>query len=135
MNNLFLAFSVLFSALGASLDEHWTNMSYMERNSPEMHVLSVEATHYTARCTGCSGITYTGIDVRNKITHKGYGIVAVDPAIIPLKSIVVIDGKHYKALDIGSAIKGARIDILVKTKKEAYKKGRVNKKIQVIYDF
>lgn len=86
-----------------------------EKEQPNYTELTVEATAYVSFCdTGCSGITATGYDVRNTITTpEGYGIIAVDPAVIPLGSLVEIEGKKYKALDTGGAIKGNRIDILM----------------------
>lgn len=86
-----------------------------EKEQPSYTELTVEATAYVSFCdTGCSGITATGYDVRNTITTpEGYGIIAVDPAVIPLGSLVEIEGKKYKALDTGGAIKGNRIDILM----------------------
>src|SRR5690625_3323629 len=86
------------------------------------------ATHYTAYCEGCSGITYNGTDVRNTIYKDGYNVIAVDPNVIELETIVTIeysDGTTMQAIadDIGGAIKGNRIDILVQSKEEAYRKG------------
>ena len=89
-----------------------------------------EATAYTSRCDGCIGITKTGIDVRNTIyNEKGQRIIAVDPNVIPLGSLVEVrleNGKTFvaEAADTGGAIKGKRIDILVETKKQAYQFGR-----------
>ena len=86
------------------------------------------ATHYTAYCEGCSGITYNGTDVRNTIYKDGYNVIAVDPNVIELGTIVTIEysnGETIQAIadDIGGAIKGNRIDILVQSKDEAYSKG------------
>lgn len=89
-----------------------------------------EATAYTSRCGGCIGITKTGIDVRNTIyNEKGQRIIAVDPNVIPLGSLVEVrleNGQTFvaEAADTGGAIKGKRIDILVDTKKQAYQFGR-----------
>ena len=95
--------------------------------------LDVVATYYTALCsTGCTGITKTGIDVRNSITYNGKGIVAVDPKVIPLGSTVIIGNREYIAGDTGGDIKGNRIDILVKTKQEARNFGRKSMEITVI---
>lgn len=50
--------------------------------------------------------------------------IAVDPKIIPLHSIVYIEGLgYYVAEDTGSAIKGNKIDIFVSSKKEAIQLG------------
>lgn len=87
-----------------------------------------EATAYAPTCNGCSGITSTGIDVRNTIYHKGMRVIAVDPRVIPYHSVVMIKygNQRFKAiaLDTGGAIKGNRIDLLFKTEKECKQFGR-----------
>lgn len=45
--------------------------------------------------------------------------IAVDPDVIPLGSVVLIDGKEYIAEDTGSAIKGNIIDMFVGTEAES----------------
>lgn len=97
-----------------------------------------EATAYTARCEGCTGITKTGYDVRHTIyAEDGRRIIAVDPSIIPLGSTVEVrlaDGRTFEAvaLDIGGAIKGERIDILVDTKNDAYQFGRQDVDVRIL---
>src|SRR5690625_5021823 len=89
--------------------------------------MTVEATAYTAYCDGCIGVTYNGTDVRNTIYHpSGHRIIATDPSVIPLGSIVEIEGFNelFVADDIGGKIKGYKIDILMKTTDEAYQWGR-----------
>jgi 3D (Asp-Asp-Asp) domain-containing protein len=61
--------------------------------------------------------------VPSDTTYLGYklrrGLVAVDPRVIPLKSRLYVKGYGYAyAADTGSAIKGNRIDLAVKDKKE-----------------
>lgn len=58
-------------------------------------------------CCGewADGITYTGT-----VATEGRTI-AVDPGVIPLGSVVEINGAEYVAEDIGGAIKGNRLDI------------------------
>ncbi len=95
------------------------------------------ATFYTARCEGCSGITATGIDVRQTIYSGGRRVIAVDPSAIKLGSIVRVtleNGESFEAIagDTGGAIKGARIDVLVETKEEAYRLGRQSAKVTLI---
>jgi len=76
--------------------------------------LSMTATAYTH--TGNK--TYTGV-------WPSVGVVAVDPKVIPLHTKLYIDGYGYAtALDIGSAIKGNRIDLFFETKADALKWGR-----------
>lgn len=100
-------------------------------------VVPVEATAYTAFCdTGCIGITATGVDVSNTIYHEGKNVIAVDPSIVPLNTPVKLtfeDGSTMKAVaaDTGGAIKGNRIDILVRTREQALQFGRQNVKLTI----
>lgn len=88
------------------------------QDSPEGIKVSVTATAYTAGCDGCSGITYTGVDLNANPNAK---VIAVDPDVIPLGSKVYVEGYGYAtAADIGSAIQGNKIDIHVPTKGEAF---------------
>jgi len=101
------------------------------------NIYTYEATAYTARCEGCSGITKTGYDVRDTIYYEGKRVIAVDPSVIPLHSAVRIttsDGDSFEAvaLDIGSAIKGNRIDVLYATKDEARKFGRQAIEVEIL---
>lgn len=83
--------------------------------------MNMTATAYTAECDGCSGITYTGLNL-NEDRHKK--VIAVDPNVIPLGTRVHVEG-YGEAIagDIGSAIKGNKIDIHVPTKDEAFSWG------------
>ena len=78
------------------------------------------ATAYTANCYGCSGWTKSG-------RHAGHGIVAVDPAVIPLGSHLYIPG-YGKAIagDTGGAIQGRRVDLGFNTDAAALRFGRRN---------
>lgn len=97
------------------------------------------ATHYTYRCEGCSGITATGIDVTRTIYENGLRVIAVDPRVIPLGSIVRVkytDGTTFKAIagDIGGAIKNCRIDVLVASEREAYRLGKQTVTVTILKD-
>ena len=98
--------------------------------------IRVSATHYTAGCAGCSGITATGIDVRNSIYAGGKRVIAVDPRVIPLGSTVQVTTPYgsFTAIagDTGGAIKGNIIDILVGSKGEAYSKGRTSATVTIL---
>jgi 3D (Asp-Asp-Asp) domain-containing protein len=93
-------------------------------------------TAYLPTCNGCSGITYTGVDVRNTIYYKGYRVVAVDPHIVPLYSIIRIklNNKVIEAiaLDIGSAINGNDLDLLVNDYERAMEIGRMSVSAKII---
>lgn len=96
-------------------------------NSKEM---AVTATAYTAYCTGCSGITYTGIDLRSNPNQK---VIAVDPNVIPLGSRVWVEG-YGEAIagDIGGAIKGNIIDVFLEHKQDALNWGRKTVNIKIL---
>ena len=90
---------------------------------------SVTSTAYTANCTGCSGRTKTGFNLRANPNAK---IIAVDPRVIPLGSKVWVEGYGTAiAADIGGAIKGNKIDVFMPTTKKAYAWGRKKVTIKV----
>lgn len=78
------------------------------------------------------GITYMETRVRDNHT------IAVDPNVIPLGSIVYIEsdsplvGGFYVAEDIGSAIKGNRIDIFMSDKNKCFEFGKRNVKVTIL---
>jgi len=72
--------------------------------------LDLTATAYgpdTGAGTPWAGLTYLGLPVRE-------GVVAVDPAVIPLGTHLFVEGYGYAvAADVGGAIKGSRIDVFL----------------------
>ncbi|WCS68488.1 hypothetical protein Goe16_00740 [Bacillus phage vB_BsuM-Goe16] len=87
------------------------------KKASKSNTLSVTATAYTAYCTGCSGVTTTGIDLTS---HPDMKVIAVDPNVIPLGSRVHVEGYGYAiAGDTGGAIKGNKIDIFVPDRQDA----------------
>lgn len=118
-----------------SHDNRNANHSNSSNNSQDTSTETYEITYYSAYCPTCGewgGITATGYDISNTITYEGMGIIAVDPSMIPLRSIVEVDGTAYIALDTGGAIKGRRIDILVESTERAYQLGRHNAQVKVL---
>ncbi|MBO5955444.1 MAG: G5 domain-containing protein [Clostridia bacterium] len=101
-------------------------------------VITANATAYDASSCGKApshpayGITATG-------RRAGYGIVAVDPSIIPLGTKLYIesaDGSYVYgtaiAADTGGAIKGNRIDLCYNTRAEAIQFGRRQMKVYIL---
>ncbi|AGY46944.1 3D domain-containing protein [Bacillus phage CampHawk] len=87
------------------------------KDSSKGRTLTMVATAYTASCAGCSGVTTTGIDLRDNPSMK---VIAVDPNVIPLGSRVHVEGYGYAiAGDTGGAIKGNKIDIFVPNRQDA----------------
>ncbi|MCA1012437.1 3D domain-containing protein [Halobacillus halophilus] len=91
--------------------------------------MTMEATAYTAFCEGCSGTTYTGIDLRANPDRK---VIAVDPDVIPLGSEVYVEG-YGKAVagDIGGAIQNDRIDVFIPNQSDAFDFGRKDVEVTV----
>ncbi len=72
---------------------------------PYSNKMKVFSTSYDKNCSGCSGTTATGL-------ATGYGVVAVDPKVIPLGTRLYIPGYgEAVAGDTGGSIKGAKIDL------------------------
>ncbi|MDQ0430862.1 uncharacterized protein YabE (DUF348 family)/3D (Asp-Asp-Asp) domain-containing protein [Planomicrobium stackebrandtii] len=90
----------------------------------------VSATAYTASCTGCSGITATGINLH---TNPGLKVIAVDPSVIPLGSKVWVEGYgNAIAGDTGGAIKGNKIDLFMASQSDAISFGRKQVKVRIL---
>jgi len=79
-----------------------------------------KVTHY-CNCERCQG-EYVGTTATGT-APKASRTIAVDPSVIPLGSVVKIDGQEYVAEDTGGAIKGNRVDIFVADHGEAMAKG------------
>ncbi|MET3656783.1 3D (Asp-Asp-Asp) domain-containing protein [Sporosarcina psychrophila] len=90
----------------------------------------VTATAYTAYCTGCSGTTAYGIDLRSNPNQK---VIAVDPKLIPLGTKVWVEG-YGEAIagDTGGAIKGNKIDVFIPSYNNAMEWGVKKVKLKVL---
>lgn len=90
-------------------------------------LLHMVATAYSPWC--CPGVdNATAFGMR-----AGYGVVAIDPSIIPLGSRLYIEGYGYAiAGDTGGSIKGLRIDLGFDTRREAVRFGRRPVRVYVI---
>lgn len=81
------------------------------------------ATAYSADCAGCDGMTAIG-------RRAGFGIVAVDPRVIPLGTHLYIPGYGFAiAGDTGGDIVGNRIDLGFNTIRDAMLFGRQDVKV------
>lgn len=99
--------------------------------------VQVKLSAYIAHCQeGCTGTTRTGVDVTQSIYYKGYRVIASDPSVIPLNSIVEvrIGGETFKAIaiDTGGAIVGNKVDLLVATERDAINFGKQSGTISII---
>ncbi len=82
-----------------------TRNAPLPQNAQISQKLEVFATSYDRNCRGCNDVTAIGM-------KAGYGVVAVDPKIIPLGSKLYIPGYGLAvAGDTGGKVKGNRIDL------------------------
>ena len=73
-----------------------------------------------------SGATKSGEAVRE-------GMIAVDTDIIPLGSLVYVEGEGFKiAADTGRLIKESRIDVYLPDYEECIERGRINKQVWLV---
>ncbi|MCX7642423.1 MAG: 3D domain-containing protein [Armatimonadetes bacterium] len=97
-------------------------------NVRRFRLMRMIATAYCPRgcCGSSSGRTATG-------RRAEYGIVAVDPRVIPLGTTLYVDRYGFAiAADTGRKIKGARIDLCFPTHKEALRFGRKTVKVLLL---
>jgi 3D (Asp-Asp-Asp) domain-containing protein len=93
-----------------------------------LKVLEMEASGYTGGVGNVGYFTCTGHRVRR-------GVVAVDPNVIKLGTKLYVEGYGYaQALDVGSAIKGNKIDLYFENYQEAIKWGRKKVKVFILKD-
>lgn len=101
-------------AMSAIMAAAMTMLPAPEAEEPSIYVGEFTVTAYCpcAECCGhwADGLTATGIPASG-------GIVAVDPAVIPLGSTVIIGGLEYLAADTG--VDGMHIDICTDSHKAA----------------
>lgn len=101
-------------------------------------ILNFTATAYTLAEDECGKPPwheYYGVTASGERVKDGY--VAVDPKVIPMHSIIYVQGAGkydgvYLAKDTGSAIKGNIIDIFMWDKQEAINFGRRNVKVFIL---
>ena len=91
-------------------------------------VLVMNATSYTDDPAENGGYNTTKMGTRLR-----YGVVAVDPRVIPLGTKLYIEGYGYAvAEDTGGAIKGNRIDLCYTDRAQAEAFGRRNVKLYIL---
>ena len=100
---------------------------------------SFAITYYSAYDGTQIGITAGGTNMAggNIYTSDGYRIIATDPSVIPLGTIVRVttsNGESFlaKADDSGGAIKGNKIDIAVSSPSQAFALGRGTATIEIL---
>jgi uncharacterized protein YabE (DUF348 family) len=102
-----------YQSLAHVAEQGFTNAMHLAGSAIQMI-----ATAYTAGCYGCTGITATGV-------RAGFGVIAVDPRVIPLGTRLYIPG-YGRAIagDTGGSIHGHRVDLGMNTLAQALRFGR-----------
>jgi 3D (Asp-Asp-Asp) domain-containing protein len=91
-------------------------------------VVTMKSTAYTPDA-GRKNPTYT----TRTGTRAEFGVIAVDPKVIPLGTLLFVEGYGFGiAEDTGGAIKGNIIDVCVETRKEALRWGRREVRVHVL---
>lgn len=109
---------------GPAAEVPWPELAAARRE------LSLEATGYDPgpvdNTRGWVGSTRTG-------ARAHFGIVAVDPKVVPLGSLVYVEGYGPGlAADVGGAIKGKRIDLCFNSTREARAWGRRRTRVWIV---
>ena len=93
-------------------------------------VLTMEATAYTPDAGRGAAATFRTATGR----RAAYGVVAVDPRVIPLNTLVFVEGYGFAlACDTGGAIKGKKIDLCMQERSAALKFGRRKVTVHVFH--
>jgi 3D (Asp-Asp-Asp) domain-containing protein len=91
-------------------------------------VMTMESTAYTPSAGRGSRATFRTATGR----RAAYGVVAVDPRVIPLGTLVFVEGYGFAiAADTGGAIKGNKIDVCIESYREAIQWGRRDVKVHI----
>ncbi len=107
-----------------------TNPVTVPKETYAHYTYDMEATAYDPSPES-NGVEWAGITALGWRTR--YGIAAVDPRIIALRSLIYVDGYGFAwAGDTGGDIKGKRIDLCYNTTKEALKWGRKKVRVYVL---
>ena len=89
-------------------------------------IVLFEATGYSHACGNGDGVTATG-------TVPRPGVISVDPKVIPLGTLLYVEGYGYgRAEDTGGVIKGDKLDLFFETEEEAIRWGRQLVRVEVI---
>ncbi|QYK53181.1 MAG: G5 domain-containing protein [Fimbriimonadaceae bacterium] len=91
-------------------------------------VLTMESTAYLPSDGSGTGRTASGLQAK-------HGIVAVDPKVIKIGTLVYVEGYGLAvAADTGGAIKGNKIDVCIQSRSAAMQWGRRKVKVHIFTD-
>ena len=123
----------------ASTNNSNNSTANVNNNTPSTSLESFTAsvTAYLATCSGCTGITANGTDVRNTSTFydSTFGTVRILAADrrFPFGTIIYVSGiGHGVVLDRGGAVTGNVLDLLMGSYADPWQFGRQSLQAQVI---
>ncbi len=97
----------------------------MEKGSMTM-VATAYSPHFLDTAPYTDGYSAVGLPAE-------YGLIAVDPRVIPLGTLLYVEGYGYGiAADVGGAIKGNRVDLLYNSREDALQFGRQVREVHIL---
>ena len=105
------------------------NKLYIDRYNYDIQNSKIEYEEMTVSATAYSGDSLTSTMIKPK-----WGVIAVDPSVIPYGSIVYIPyfNKYFVAEDCGGGIKGNKIDIFMDSEAKCRQWGVRKIKIKIV---
>ena len=105
------------------------NRLYIDRYNYDIQTSKIEYEEMTVSATAYSGDSLTSTMIKPK-----WGVIAVDPRVIPYGSIVYIPyfDKYFVAEDCGGGIKGKKIDIFMNSEAKCRQWGVRKIKIKIV---
>lgn len=140
-----MAGSVIPGASGSGRSANVTDQARPCRVSGNTRLVRMEVTAYCPDVESCGANSiFVNGEYRNA-THSGARVdrilpffVAADPVVIPLGSVVIVDGyagnQPVPVLDTGGAIKGNRLDVYFPERPDALEWGRRENVEVIIFD-
>ena len=119
-----------YNELYADFNELYKKYVELKDLSSGYEIYTVTAYSLNDPAQGTGSICAMGLDLE---AYDNLPVVAVDPEVIPLGSIVEIEGLGgFVAADIGGLVTGKHIDVLMGSKEEAQSFGIQKLKVRVI---
>ncbi len=98
----------------------------LQKQGPREMLATAYSPHYLDTAPYTDGLSAIGVPA-------GYGLIAVDPRIIPLGTFLYVEGYGYGiAADVGGAIRGEHVDLCFPVRNQALLFGRQMVRVHII---